>query len=322
MKKFLLVLTTILSFSFNTFSQSVIKPFNLDNVDWEIISCGWNSSPPPTWYSFNHYKLCGDSIYQGITYKRIFQGSVTVPAILGGQPSNPPYPTLYYFYGLFRQDSILKRNYLLLPSWNNDSLLMDYNLNVGDTIKGGLYYYQATGAGCTPLLLTVVKIDSVTVRNQKFKVFYTDSMGGTYLNLWRKGYFFIEGLGHLNGIFEYGGFDEYYCHPFEHCPGVDSMVFNAPCNNLAGIKATKGNGFTISVFPNPTNKTLNIQLESWNGVREGSIKIVNIMGEELIAEEIKKPDFEIDVSALPNGIYFLKITDGERSYSKKVIVQH
>jgi uncharacterized repeat protein (TIGR03803 family) len=83
----------------------------------------------------------------------------------------------------------------------------------------------------------------------------------------------------------------------------------------------KNNNIEISLFPNPANEILKIEIKNLKP-QHAILKLVNIMGEELLTREIKKPDLEIDVSAFPNGIYFLKISDGEKNFSKKVVVQH
>jgi len=92
------------------------------------------------------------------------------------------------------------------------------------------------------------------------------------------------------------------------------------CDMTLAIKVQQKNKFSsVNIFPNPANTILNVQMNEAKNIR---FKIVNTIGEELISEEIKKPEFKIDISALPDGIYFLRITEGEKNFSKKLVVQH
>lgn len=71
----------------------------------------------------------------------------------------------------------------------------------------------------------------------------------------------------------------------------------------------------INIFPNPNNGTFAIQAVN------GQLSIYNILGENVYRSEIKNKKSEIDLSKQPKGIYFVKIFDGEKVYSKKIIVQ-
>ena len=48
------------------------------------------------------------------------------------------------------------------------------------------------------------------------------------------------------------------------------------------------------------------------------IKILNIMGESVLVTKTK----EIDISRLPNGVYFLNFETDKFITSKKIIIQH
>jgi hypothetical protein len=63
----------------------------------------------------------------------------------------------------------------------------------------------------------------------------------------------------------------------------------------------------ISIYPNPVNEILNVESEVFNGKIE--IKIVNVLGNLVMKEEfkIKTDATQINVSALPRGIYYIKV---------------
>jgi len=84
---------------------------------------------------------------------------------------------------------------------------------------------------------------------------------------------------------------------------------------VTGINEVISNDF-IKIFPNPaTNKII---VQGGDNIQQFEIKILNIMGEMLIISKKK----EIDISTLPNGVYFLNFETENYISSKKVIVQH
>lgn len=71
----------------------------------------------------------------------------------------------------------------------------------------------------------------------------------------------------------------------------------------------------ISIFPNPANTEVNIDL-SHNG--ETIIEIINALCQVVIQERNKN---KIDISNLTNGLYFITVKQGFKSFSQKLIKQ-
>jgi hypothetical protein len=72
----------------------------------------------------------------------------------------------------------------------------------------------------------------------------------------------------------------------------------------------------IKVFPNPTNQILNIETEG----RFDRLQLVNLYGQILLKQEKASA---INVSQLPNGIYFLQVFEGQILRGvEKVMVKH
>jgi len=72
----------------------------------------------------------------------------------------------------------------------------------------------------------------------------------------------------------------------------------------------------LSVFPNPA--TRQIQIPSFQLKENDAIEFQNVFGEKIKARS--NQNF-IDVSQLPNGIYFLKITSGDQMFVSRFIKQ-
>ena len=74
----------------------------------------------------------------------------------------------------------------------------------------------------------------------------------------------------------------------------------------------------IAVFPNPTAGTLNFK--SLKNIINGSLKIISTTGQIVLEKQnISGVDLNLDVSNLSLGIYIIKITDGETTFTDKFI---
>ncbi len=80
---------------------------------------------------------------------------------------------------------------------------------------------------------------------------------------------------------------------------------------------------TIKIFPNPSNDHQNITFFQENS-KEGSIKLIDINGRtvlDVFNGEFNQGDnsFSIDLTLLPNGIYFYKIQSEDKVAQEKII---
>jgi uncharacterized delta-60 repeat protein len=73
----------------------------------------------------------------------------------------------------------------------------------------------------------------------------------------------------------------------------------------------------IRVYPNPVSNHLTIE-----GAADGSAILTNGIGQEILKCSINGKRQVLDVSALPTGVYFLRITDAKRSASIVTLVKH
>lgn len=78
----------------------------------------------------------------------------------------------------------------------------------------------------------------------------------------------------------------------------------------------------ILVYPNPTNgkftiKNIDLQLKNFK------LDIYNLLGEKIYSNSgyVPQTSDEINLSDSPRGIYFVKINDGKKFYTGKIIVQ-
>ena len=95
-----------------------------------------------------------------------------------------------------------------------------------------------------------------------------------------------------------------------------------PENWTIGDDLTRINEFAenqnIALYPNPTSGKIHIAL-SENAIH---CQIVGLMGNVLQETSPSNPDFELDLSGLPSGMYLVKVqfADGKMAF-RKVIKQ-
>lgn len=75
----------------------------------------------------------------------------------------------------------------------------------------------------------------------------------------------------------------------------------------------------VSVSPNPATNIVNISLDNISA--NGTIAIVNMLGQTILSVPAEKQKTEIDVRSLPAGTYFIKIQANDELYSERFVKQ-
>ena len=89
-----------------------------------------------------------------------------------------------------------------------------------------------------------------------------------------------------------------------YCVGKDSITVIV--NGIDGIEDIDMSSL-ISIYPNPVNDVLNIEM---GGVDVSEIQIINAMGQVVYQNEINSDVMSVDVSDFVSGIYFVRFIDG------------
>jgi hypothetical protein len=71
----------------------------------------------------------------------------------------------------------------------------------------------------------------------------------------------------------------------------------------------------LEIFPNPTNGIISIDSE----YTIDYIVITDLNGRQIL--QIESPFSEIDISALEQGVYFIKISTAEGAWTTKIVKQ-
>lgn len=80
--------------------------------------------------------------------------------------------------------------------------------------------------------------------------------------------------------------------------------------------------FQVSFFPNPTQNQLHINKGTITE-SDYAISIVDIQGKKLVTRDYKNAKLieTVDVSSLPKGMYLIQLTAGDKTVSKKIILE-
>jgi len=96
-------------------------------------------------------------------------------------------------------------------------------------------------------------------------------------------------------------------------------VFTPPntCSAALGVKE-QASTIDLKIYPNPVSSTLNISLKEV--LATATIEIIDIVGkQQVLQHETNVTKIVINVNDLQAGIYFVKITTGEKSITKKFV---
>lgn len=73
------------------------------------------------------------------------------------------------------------------------------------------------------------------------------------------------------------------------------------------------NGF--AVYPNPSSGIFDVRCPMTD---DGRIEIINVLG-EIVFKSVISRQTSVNLSSQPNGIYFLRLTVGDKVYSQKIV---
>lgn len=77
----------------------------------------------------------------------------------------------------------------------------------------------------------------------------------------------------------------------------------------------------FSFYPNPANQT--VDLHFGNKSESYHISIIDMLGKEYMSRHIQHSEFEtLNVATLSEGIYFIKCSNNQASFSKKIVIKH
>ena len=105
---------------------------------------------------------------------------------------------------------------------------------------------------------------------------------------------------------------------YSHNIGFDTSYICPSVVNPSGITSyTKNMGY-ISLYPNPTNSMLNLSISQFDNLKMQDVEVTNVLGEVVYHSQIAtSSNYQIDVSTLPAGIYFVRLGGNTQKFIKQ-----
>lgn len=257
-------------------------------MNWGSSGCIWSNL-----FDNYQYQISGDTLINTLTYHKVDRsGDFDCHAA-------PLYPEIGYM-GAFRNDIENKLVYFVARDSLNEMLLYDFNLEVGDTIKG--YLVESSPWGEANISI-IYNIDSILVGNDYRKRWH---YAPNEIDPFMDGYI-IEGIGSENDLL--GGLQAIHdMNGLLNCFSVDNQTLYP--NNSAGPcdLVTSDNTIdykkkvVIYCSPNPASNSIQFITDEEVGIY--SYKIYDGLGRE-VRNSVFIPNQTIDISNIKSGIYFV-----------------
>jgi hypothetical protein len=271
-----------------TFSQKTIDESKI----WTIRSGGFG----PNYNSFA-IKFLGDTTINNILYKKML-GSHDSLLVNGWVQSN-----------IFMREDSLHRVFQYQE--NSEKLLYDFTLELGDT-------FIVTHNFWDTCKLIVQNIDSIELNNSELrKRFYLVRHDDPTPNQPWYGYiYWIQGIGSLTHLTEYP-WTCFFDNPYHLLCYIenDEYLYTSPSFNSCFVSPTSEvQPKEIKIYPNPTFGIIHIESE----FEIESISLFDLTGKEM---RIEFNNYEINLSKLQSGIYFLKAQFTNNKEFRKSIIK-
>ena len=101
----------------------------------------------------------------------------------------------------------------------------------------------------------------------------------------------------------------------EDCDAIYAELHNGIEENGPSTLSTGSGSFTI--YPNPTNNVLLVQTVHAPSLQTETYRITNLIGQTLLQGSINAETQQIDISALPAGMYFISVGETTRKFMKR-----
>lgn len=310
MKKLTLILCFLFCFLIKGKSQAY-TPFSDSTSYWQVLteSCGGCYYGPGMacicgkW----NYFIQGDTTIGLFTYKKVFNFYQSYNPWTGYTNQS------VYFVGGIRNDIPNKKVYF--ASSNGDTLLYDFNLNVGDTLPQSYVYYKELGPYG---YVTIDSIDSININGNTHKRYHLNGAGYGPGSI----DYLIEGIGSTFGLLEliqayFEDIQTLEC--FKYDINVDYYGLSG-CNIVTNINEQPTNKLELNIYPNPIISNSILSIDKGSG-KTKTVIIYNAIGETIKQIITCNNSINLYRNEFSPGLYFITVSDdlGQRKSIKTVV---
>ncbi len=308
MKILTLICCFLLLFHFNDTKAQAYFPISDKNALWDIVLYPDPEGPYPFPY-VNHfkYRLVGDTLINSISYQKLIRTTFNIACSVDSTTE---------LYGFLRNDTELHNVYFRSIYQTDESLLYDFRLQVGDTLKGSVFINSDKFA--------VGAIDSILINGKyhkrysiKLREFFTDE-------------YLIEGVGTTIGLLEpiseFWPFYKLRCYSQNGQLGYLSP-WAAECRLESDTCYTDIDKKTslpkVELFPNPARDHVYIYLNLGNQPGNDYLcTLYDLTGRLLYQKELIN-FLLLDCSTYSRGLVFYRISSkaNQMELNGKIILQ-
>ena len=294
--KNLLKLTIIILFNNKFYYSQTVDSYYDSTCIW-LLNSSCSAQFPCLLNSDYKYFFSKDTLINNNTYFKLYKKSYNHFVWMSATPTPISCNDNYIettLIGFIRQHNKL----VYLRVNNQDEILYNFDLNVGDTLENTYNNFQND--------ISVISIDSILINGQYVKRFNLSSNSTSS--------YMIEGIGHEFGFLE----------PF---PPILECGYNLVCfkkNNITYFPDTNFNCSTnvdlsnnenidVAFYPNPALNYLIVDLKKFK------YSIVDVNYKILKSDEVLTENYHIDISFLKPGFFILCIDNKNHSFRTKFL---
>jgi hypothetical protein len=306
MKKLLFL--CLFALSICTLSAQGYIPLVQEQATWILHAYGEGGQ------NLHGYRIEGDTLIDNVDYKKVYRLSFHLPPWPDLNVGPPYKKSGQLLFGAIREDMAERKVYARIfeepdlearcTDPGSEKLWHDFSLTLGDTLPSCISHFPSSPEEIYP----ITSLDTAFLfgENRRRWCIWDGSF-----------YCQVEGLGTHDGLFDphfgYILIDEGDFYLRHYCIGSESEcdIIDATSVREPSLPAS-----AISIAPNPARGPVHISLIGQEGAIEG-VALFASSG-QLIFEWIGNQ--EIDVSALPPGLYWVRVrTSKGAGYGKLVI---
>lgn len=147
--------------------------------------------------------------------------------------------------------------------------------------------------------------------NNQTSQLYQSWNGSNWVNVWQ-----YEGAYDANNFEKSHTYKNWNAAGTKIESGDSSYSFYHTVLGINGLMAQNGN---LTVYPNPASTQITIEICALP--TQSQLSISNLNGQQLITRQITSPKTQVDISSLPSGVYFVRLTSDKTVATGKIIKQ-
>ncbi len=314
--------TVFLILSISDLKGQAYIPFPMSNVSWRILSDYTYPLVCSEQYTID-YSFLGDTNVNNNSYRIITTSNEMLFRHNNGFIGCSPFSNYFMQYGL-RQDTLGKKVFIFDFSSNQEYLLYDFNLNIGDTLFNSFLLPQ--GSACS--YAKVQNIDSILINNVFHKHWTFDciqdvieGIGSMYdpFGTSTDGLYLMCFHDSLNNFIFYNTVNNFH----------DSASVYTSCSFLNQIMPFELVGQDVTIEYMSENQFGMIKFENFNtSCHEYEMHVYNLYGLEQFKRSISEGNsnhinIKINFHDLSTGIYILRLVNicNGLEASRKILIK-